>query len=145
MKSLCSDHTIQKAVSALLKSQTQLFIRRGPSTKAKWYDCAMFPEEAFKLSPLNVAPIVVKTIHDLLELPPVIVRALYLHECDCNILPIHQGASCRRPSYLLNLIFFFNNVMGNVLHDWILLRYKLYEIVLFKRTLLQNNLCNSAS
>lgn len=42
--------------------------------------------------PRNVAPIVVKIIHDLLELLLVILRVLYLHECDCDILLIHRGA-----------------------------------------------------
>lgn len=42
------------------------------------------------MSPLNVAPIVVKTIHDLLELLLVILSVLYLHECD--IVVIHRGA-----------------------------------------------------
>lgn len=46
----------------------------------------MFPEEAFKLLPRIVAAIVVKTIHDLLELLLVILSVLYLYECDCDIL-----------------------------------------------------------
>lgn len=69
----------------------------------------MFPEETFKLLSLNVAPNVVKTIHDLLELILVILRVLYLHECDCDILLIHWGAilhvhESKHPYYAVNRI-----------------------------------------
>lgn len=73
----------------------------------------MFPEEAFKVAASHCGSIVVKIIHDLLELLLVILSELYLHECDCDILLIHRGVqtstlccdSSRGPDYLPNLIF----------------------------------------
>lgn len=101
----------------------------------KCYDSKMFPEEAFKLLPRNVAPIVAKTIHDLLELLLVILRVLYLHERDCDILLIHWGAvlyvhESKHPHYVvihledliicqfdISRICIENNVMGQGLYD----------------------------
>lgn len=95
----------------------------------------MFPEEAFKLLPLNVALTAVKTIHDLLESLPVFFRVLCLHECVCDVLLIHWSAilyihesqtstlCCnlsRRFGFLPNLIFLehaWKTDMGNVHYD----------------------------